>query len=269
MLGYRPVANIPPLALALWALSIGAQILVLTLLVAKGHVRALPLFTIYITLNLCQAALLIIVYSRFLFNSYDAQVLSWFSEGITLIAQAFASTEVLHRVLRPYRGIWALAWRLLAITSFLVVCYAAGSAKQNPEWILMILGRGFHLTFTVATVSCLLLIRFYEIPVHRVYKALLTGFCLFSCSVVIADTLLPVLTARHNSGYSEIWNSLALAVFVIVQIVWTFALREPLAVPRDQAVLPATYARFSPEINLRLRALNELLCKFWKLEAPR
>jgi hypothetical protein len=263
------VANIPSLALGLWALSIIAQLAVLTLLLAKGHFRGLPLFTIYIILNLCQAGLLIIVYSRLFFDSHDAQVLFWFSEGITLIAQAFAATEVLHRVLRPYRGIWGLAWRLLTITSSAVVLYVAASAKQDPDWLLMITSRGFHLTFTVATVSCLLLIRFYEIPVQRVYKALLSGFCLFSCAVVIADTLLPILRARHNTHYSEIWNSLALAVFVVVQIVWTVALREPLAVSRDLAVLPATYARISPQINVRLRALNELLCKFWKVEAPR
>jgi hypothetical protein len=263
------MANIPPVALGLWALSIIAQLAVLTLLLLKGHFRGLPLFTIYIILNLCQAGLLIIVYSRLIFASHDAQVLFWFSEAITLIAQAFAATEILHHVLRPYRGIWALAWRLLAITSSAVVLYVAASAKEDPDWILMIASRGFHLTFTIATVSCLLLIRFYEIPVHRVYKALLTGFCLFSCSIVIADTLLPILRARHNMHYAAIWNSLALAVFVVVQIVWTVALREPLTVPRDLAVLPATYARISPEINLRLRALNEVLCKFWKLEAPR
>jgi hypothetical protein len=198
------VANIPSLALGLWALSIIAQLAVLTLLLAKGHFRGLPLFTIYIILNLCQAGLLIIVYSRLFFDSHDAQVLFWFSEGITLIAQAFAATEVLHRVLRPYRGIWGLAWRLLTITSSAVVLYVAASAKQDPDWLLMITSRGFHLTFTVATVSCLLLIRFYEIPVQRVYKALLSGFCLFSCAVVIADTLLPILRARHNALFRDL-----------------------------------------------------------------
>src|SRR5262249_28807161 len=141
--------------------------------------------------------------------------------------------------------------------------------EKNPDWTLIVVSRGFHLTFTVATISCLLLIRFYEIPVHHVYKALLSGFCLFSCGMIVADTLVPLLVAHRNARYTEIWNSLGLAVFVIVQVLWAVALRQPVAVPHNRAVLPATYARFSPEINLRLRALNDLLCKLWRVEAPR
>lgn len=265
------MAGIPPVLLGLWALSIIAQLAVFTLLLAKGYSRTLPLFSTYIALNLCQAGLLIIVYSRVAFDSHQARVVFWFSEGITLVAKAFAATELLRHVLRPYRGIWALGWRLLAIASLLVVSYAVASAGQDLDWRLMIADRGYHLTFAVAFVSCLLLVRFYAIPVHPVYKALLAGFCFFSCAVIATNTLLPILLARHVTNYSEIWNSLHLAIFTGVQVTWVVALRKPLsALDERPALLPASaYGRLSPEINMRLHLLNELLRKFWRVEAPR
>lgn len=262
------MAGIPHVTLGLWALSIVTQLAVFTLLVVKGQFRTLPIFTVYIALNLCRAVLLIIVYSRAVFDSHDANVMFWYSEGITLAAQAFAATELLHHALRPYRGIWALGWRLLAIASFLVVCYAVASAGQNMDWRLMIADRGYHLTFAVAMISSLLLVRFYAIPVHPVYKALLAGFCFFSCAVIAANTLLPALLARHTTHF---WNDLNLVVFAVVQVAWARALRQPRSVPDERPVLlPASaYGRLSPQINVRLRLLNELLCKFWKVEAPR
>ena len=50
-------------------------------------------------------------------SSHAAYIAGWWSEAITLLARLFATVEILHLVLISYRGIWGLAWRLLAATS--------------------------------------------------------------------------------------------------------------------------------------------------------
>jgi len=264
------MATLPPFILLLWAISIVVQLTVLFLLVGKRHFHSLPLFSIYIVLNLCQAAFLYFVYSQFGYNSDVARQMFWISEAITLAAQTLAATEVLHRVLRAYSGIWGLAWRLIAAAVFIVVCYALASAGRTPEWRLMIADRGYHLTFAVALISCLLLVRFYSIPVDPVYKTILGGFCVFSCSSVVANTLLQALFLRRYPRSADVWNYLEMLVFIGVQISWAVALRQPVRAEAKPTLLPpSTYERLSPQVNARLRALNDLLSKLWRLEVLR
>ena len=72
----------------------------------------------------------------------------------------------------------------------------------------MIANRGFHLTFAVALISCLLLVRFYSIPIDPLYKALMGGFCVLSCTIVVANTLLQALFLRQFPNSGVIWNYL-------------------------------------------------------------
>ena len=224
---YREMANLPTPLLLLWTIGTIVQLSVLFLVVAKRHFRSLPLFAVYISLNLCQTAFIFFVYSHFGFTSHTAWRLCWLSEPFTLVAQALASTEVLHRILRHYAGIWALAWRLIAGATIIVISYAAASAQQRPDWSVMIANRGYHLTFAVGLISCLLVVRFYSIPVDPVYKTLLGGFCVYSCTVVAANTLLEALFRRHFPQFGDVWNYLEMTVFIGVEIAWVVALRHP------------------------------------------
>jgi hypothetical protein len=252
----------------LWAVSILVQTIVLALVISNRHFRTLPFFAVYSVLNLCQAAFLIFVYSKFGYTSQEAREMYWISEPITLTAQALAAGEVLHRVLWAYVGIWGLAWRLIAAATSIVVFYAAVSAEKTPEWRLLIANRGFHLTFAVGLVSCLLLVRSYAIPVDPVYKALLGGFCFFSCIVVADNTLLQLLFVRRHPGFGNTWNYLEMVAFIGVQSVWAVALRQPIRAGEKPTLLPpSTYDRISPEVNAGLRRLNDILSRLWRLEA--
>jgi hypothetical protein len=265
------MANLPTPLLLLWTIGTIVQLSVLFLVVAKRHFRSLPLFAVYISLNLCQTAFIFFVYSHFGFTSHTAWRLCWLSEPFTLVAQALASTEVLHRILRHYAGIWALAWRLIAGATIIVISYAAASAQQRPDWSVMIANRGYHLTFAVGLISCLLVVRFYSIPVDPVYKTLLGGFCVYSCTVVAANTLLEALFRRHFPQFGDVWNYLEMTVFIGVEIAWVVALRHPVRDDNKPSLLPpSTYDRVSPDVNSRLRALNDILSKFlrWQVLRP-
>ena len=260
-----------PFALKLmWALSGAVQLFVFVLVITKRYSGKLPMFTAYVTLNLVQAALLVVVYSRVEFHSKTSYALYWISEVLTLVAQTLAATELLRHALRQYRGIWALTGRVLALASFVVVASAAVNAGKDTDWGLMIADRGYHLTFAVAIVLCLVVVRVYSIPVNPTYKTILAGFCVFSCIFVVANTLVKILFLQRFAAYNDVWNYGNLIVFVGVYVAWAFALLQPVsATDEGPELLPAsTYQQMSPEINSRLRVINDVLCKFWRLEPP-
>jgi hypothetical protein len=265
------MASLSPVMLSLWVISAVVQITVFFLVFANRYFRTLPLFAIYVVLNLIQAALLVFVYSHYGFRSDAAYEIYWISEPIVLIAQALAAMQLIRRFLRHYPGIWGLAWRVIAVGAVVTVSHALASAERDPSWRMMIANRGYHLTFAVALISCLLLIRFYAIPVNRTYRILLAGFCFASCEVVAADTLLQMMFLQRFPGAGDIWNYIEMAAFIGVQIIWVVALWQPAqAEERRPSLLPASeYEQLSPDINSRLRKINDVLNRFWRMEATR
>lgn len=255
----------------IWAISVVAQVAVCSILLLKGHFRKLPVFTAFIATNLCQAELLYVVYGRFGVNSHTATALAWSSQAATVILRTMAAMEILWIVLRPYRGIWGLGWRLLAVAFGSVLTYGGIEAGKNMAWAIVLCDRGFHLASAAALTACVLLIRYYAIPVQAVYKLILGGFCFYSCAIIVENAVLQALYVR-NPGYQQaMWQATTMISFVIVQVVWAVALRKPLpAAEREQALLKSSvYRQISPEINVRLRLLNEQLMHFWEPEATR
>ena len=234
---------------------------VLGLIFLKGHFRRLPLFTAYIALNLCQAGFLFVIYLRSGFHSYTTFLLAWTSEAITLLARVLATTELLGLVLRPYRGIWALGWRVLAVTSIVVLMFAGAEAGRDMKWAIMLADRGFHLALAVALVSVLLLARYYSVPVHRVYKTILGGFCFYSCTVILTTTFSRTFFLHKFALYEALWNAATLLPYIAVQVVWALALRSSLPVTEERpALLPTSvYNEVTPLVHARLRLLNDRL----------
>jgi hypothetical protein len=256
--------------LRLWACSVLAQLLVLALLFLKGNFKKLPYFTAYVALNICQAGFLVFVFSHWGTQTATAASLAWTSECFTLIAQALATTEILEITLRPYQGIWGLGWRGLTVVSGIVVLLVALAARghwSTSPWFQ--LDRGYHLTFASAVIACLLLVRYYSIPVPPAFKMLLGGFCFYSCTQIVVNTLLQAFFKKDFFRYQAAWQLLTMSSFIVMQAIWAVALRKPLPVEKRQADPPSDsdYQRLSPEINEDLRRLNEKLLRLWKLEA--
>lgn len=253
----------------LWAFSVLAQLVLLSILVTKGHYRKLPLLTLYVALNICQAAFLYFVYVRLGYQSVYVRKVAWMSQAATLLTQAFATTEILRLVLRPYRGIWGLAWRMLVAISSVAIVYISAAAKGDWNWALVELDRGYHLMFAIAVISCLLLMRYYSVPLFPSYKAILLGFCFFSCTMILVNTILQTIWYRQFAQYGPVWQLVTIGSFAIVQIVWVVALRKPLPATAVQpTLLPSfVYEQLSPEINLGSQRLDKQLGKLWGAEA--
>jgi hypothetical protein len=253
-----------------WAASFVVQLALCGILITFRHFRRLPFFTAYVCLNLCQALFLYRIYRSYGELSQTAYLAAWWSEAITLLARLFATVEILHLVLISYRGIWGLAWRLLAVTSVVVLICVAVASWGDARLALMRADRGYHLIFAAALISCLALIRYYFICVEKAYKVLLLGFCFYSCVKILLDTVVYDFLYQQRSQYASIWQILAVSPYLLVLLFWGAALVHPLPTMREQqAVLPTSaYGRISPEINLQLQAINRQLMSFFKIEEP-
>jgi hypothetical protein len=158
----------------------------------------------------------------------------------------------------------------LTVVSGIVVLLVALAARGH--WVVarwFELDRGYHLTFASALIACLLLVRYYSIPVPPAFKMLLGGFCFYSCAEIAVNTLLQAFFKKDFFRYQAAWQLLNMSSFIVMQAIWAVALRKPLPVEKRQAYpLPdSDYQRLSPEINEDLRRLNERLLRLWKLEA--
>jgi len=262
------VTGLSPLLQIVWFASGVLQLAILVLIFSRRHYRTLPTFGWYIGLNLLQAIVLVPVYSHFGFVSAPAFRTYWGTQVVIMIVQTLASTEILHRALQDYPGIWELTWRLILLAVIVVIAYSWYTADRLDSWGLLSADRGFYLVFAVAFILCLLLIRHYSVSIDPVYKIMLGGFCFYSCGAFVADTVLKAQFLQHFPKYSEVWNESELLIFFTVLVVWVVALRHPVRVPTKAAPPSAgAYEVVGPQVNQQLQKLNDTLRKFFRRQA--
>jgi hypothetical protein len=250
-----------------WAVNVTVGATLAALLVVRKNYRLYPAFTFYIFVNLIQAVLLFITYRLWGFDSSTAYRIAWGAQGIVLFARALAVAEVCRHLLSRYRGVWALAWRILLLSAALVLCYSILAARHDWRLALLTADRGLELSIATAIVVLLLFARYYDVKVEPVVRSLAIGFCLYSCSAVLNNTVLE----RWLHDYSVFWNLLEMLAFLARLSIWTWALRhsQSEAQPKEILLPSGIYQAVAPEINLRLRLFNEQLGRFWKVEAGR
>jgi hypothetical protein len=245
----------------LWALVGVGQVVLLVILVRKRYVRRLIFLSIYLASGLLGSACLFIVYRSYGFFSPIAFSVAWATNVFSIIAKALAVVEVFRLVLKPYRGIWAMAWRSLAAVAGAVVFWAVFDAGGSGRHVITRLERGAQLACAATLVSMLLLVRYYAVPVHAVYKALLSGFCFYCCGVVLINTILEQVSLPHSVYYQSIWNGAELLCSIATFTVWIIGLRHPLPIAEERPtpLPPFVCEEMTPLVQARLRLLNERL----------
>jgi hypothetical protein len=250
---------------ALWALNSAGEVVLLTLLVVRKNYRSYPAFSLYLLVDLTMSATLFFVYRLWGFDSTTAYRIAWGTHGIVLFARALAVAEVCRHVLSRYRGVWAFTWRILLLCAALVLSYSILVARHDWRLALPSADRGLELSIATVIVVLLLFARYYDVKGEQVARSLAIGFCLYSCFAVLNNTLLE----RLLYDYSALWNLLGMFAFFASLSLWTWALRKPLSQVATEEILlsKGIYQSLTPEINLRLRLLNEQLSRFWPAEA--
>jgi hypothetical protein len=191
----------------------------------------------------------------------------WSTQFVVILARGLAIAEICWRVLGKYRGIWALAWRLLAGGATLAVVYAAVVASFRWPAIILNADRAVELAVTVEIVLFFLFANHYGVEMEGAARSLAIGFFLYSCTLVLNDTIFEGWKYHHRTE----WNLLGTLSFLASMLIWTWALRKEQHERTTDPVLLSqnVYAVLTPEINLRLKLLNDHLSRFWNLEAKR
>src|SRR6202521_6342077 len=121
---------------ALWALNSAGEVFLLTLLVVRKNYRSYPAFSMYVFVDLTMGATALLSYRIWGFDSATAYLVAWGTHGMVLFARALAVAEVCRHVLSRYRGVWALARRVLLLLAGLVFIYSILLARH--DWRLVV-----------------------------------------------------------------------------------------------------------------------------------
>jgi hypothetical protein len=219
----------------------------------------------YVFVDLAMGATALLSYRIWGFDSATAYLVAWGTHGMVLFARALAVAEVCRHVLSRYRGVWALARRVLLLLAGLVFTYSILLARHDWRLVFPSAHRAMELSIASFIVTLLVFVRHYDVETSHADRSLAIGFCLYSCFAVLNNTLLE----RLLYDYSSLWNLLGMFAFFASLSLWTWALRKPQSQTEPgQILLPrGVYQSLTPEINLRLRLLNEQLSRFWPAQA--
>jgi hypothetical protein len=261
------MADIATFEKVLWGLSAFLKWGLLGLLVFRKHYRTFPFFFAYVLLTALQSPVLLVSYRIWGFDWPISGNIAWGTQAVVIAARGLAVAEICRRMMEMYRGIWALASRLLLATGCLVLLYSWAVAR--PHWKAAVLNcdRGLELAIAGVLVMVFLFARHYEIEVDETARYLALGLFLYSCLSVVNNTVLE----KRRWDYVVVWNLFRTLAYVASLTLWAWALRAPHSITATQPqMLPeGAYPALVPEINLRLKALNEQLGKFWYAEAKK
>ncbi len=251
----------------LWGFTVSLKaVLVVLLLYRKNH-RAFPFFFVYALLNFIQSAVLFESYRMWGFRSGVSMQIAWSAQGLVTFARALAVGEICHRILAKFRGIWGLAWRLLLAGAASISFYAWAVSRGRWPFAILNLDRGLELAMTTVIVLLFAFARYYEVGVEPDVRTAAIGFFLYSCFRVLNDTILEGWLHR----YATLWNLLGTLSFLASMLLWSWAFRrtQPATAFETERVPEDLYRTLAPEINARLRELNEQLRHFGHAEGKR
>jgi|SRR5579883_3141835 len=228
--------------------------------------RIYPAFAVYIFLNLVQGAALLLIYRSHGVRSSFASHFAWGTEAAILLARAMVIREICKHLLSAYRGIWALAWRVLSVTAIFLAIYSLIVAGGSVRNAVLVADLGLELTIAAVLTTLFLFARYYGVEPDSALRSLAIGLFLFSCFTVLNNTVMSHAAER----YYEVWNILSGLAFLASLLLWTWAFGSSVPAVASEALLPADiYRALAPEINVRLRRLNENLATFFDREVRR
>jgi hypothetical protein len=246
--------------LLLWVLSILLQFGLCVLVFWRGLHRRLPIFSSYAVLVLFAAISVWFAYRRWGYRSLPAWYFAWSMQGLTFLGRGFAVTELCWKILRPYAGVWGLAWRALVLLSVMLTARAMVYAQGDAHWVVpfvLTAEQGLEMMIAAVLLALLATCAYYRISVEPSYRWIVVGLCFNSIIQALNNSFL----RNWLSTQIFFWNGIRLSSFNIAIVVWCVALWKPLLAERPAPVLlgQQMYDELTPQVNYRLRILNQRL----------
>jgi hypothetical protein len=267
MLACEAMSGILSFGNVLWAVTMLLVMGLVALVLWHRSFKAYPLFFAYIAAVLMQNLVFVLSYRLWGFSSTVTFRVTWSAQGFVTLARALAVAEICHRILARFRGIWGLAWRLLLAAAAFISLYAWAVSRGSWPFAILNLDRGLELAMSTVIVLLFVFSKYYEVRVEPAARTLAIGFLLYSSFRVVNDTILEGWLHRYTTQ----WNLLGTLSFLASMLLWTWAFRrkQPETAFETEVVSEHLYRTLVPEINARLRELNEQLGHFWHVEGKR
>jgi len=253
-----------PHEFGLWIVSTVLQMALCGLILRRHLSRHLPIFAAYAWLNLLTLALVWWAYLRHGYRSPAFFYIAWAAFGAALFARGLVVGELCRRVLRPYTGVWALAWRILTGVALLLVVYAglaAYSSRDPLQVFLFTAERGLELAAAVIIILLLGISTYFDIRVDRLNRLLVLGLGTWSLLQVVNNVALLLWRDYLHWG-----STVKIIAFQVSLIIWIVALLKP--IPEKEPARPLlpqqVYDELAPQTNLKLRLLNDRLLEIFK-----
>jgi hypothetical protein len=259
--------GIAGLSSAVWAISNAFQSVLFSCLLWRRSYSTYLVFFTYIAANLLQALVLFISYRIWGYESFTAWEIAWCTQAVVMIIRALAVAEICHHLFEEYRGIWLLIRLLLLVSAAIVLMIGVFVSRHNWVLIMPMIQRGLDMGIATSLVGLFIFARYYQVRPSPVLGALAIGFLLFSCFNVLNATVLE----RVMESYNPVWSLLGVVAFTASLVIWTAALLQPQMASEPAPILGSSeiYRALAPEVNLKLRKLNDQLSRFWKVETNR
>jgi len=244
---------------AAWALSVSLQLGLIVIVFYRRNERRFPLFTVYVAAAMLQSIAQFVIYKYWGFGSRRTLVISWSVQGLVIVFRLLAVLELCRLVFHGYRGIWVVISRALILLFAVVACSAMLLGRRGSGLEVLHADGATGVALAAAVVGLFLMARYYEVQAREPISAMAVGFFLYSCFTMLNDTVLEAWL----SSYAQLWNFLSILAFIGTLLVWSWALRRayPEAEFTPELLPSAVYRTLSPEVNLRLRMLNERLSR--------
>jgi hypothetical protein len=236
------------------------------LILGKHLDHEFPFLTIYLGANLLQTAGQLFLYHFYGFESHVTYLAVWGSQAVIVTARALATCEFCFRVLGHYRGVWALAMRILLSSGALVLGLTLAFSRDGFRYAVMTLEMASEAFIATIVVGTVLFARHYDAEIGPSALLLGLGFGLNSCLKILNDALL----SRYWRNYSGAWNEIAMVGFAAVLVLWVFAMRAAATeyVPRPELHPAEVYRVMAPQMNRKLAELNNELVRMLKPRRP-
>jgi hypothetical protein len=248
----------------LWPITISLQVAILLIMTGKRLYRNFPAVYCYLLIGLAESPLLYFVYQAKGYESLAAYWTAWVSEGVVTLARWLAVCELCRTILGPFRGVWALTWRVLVVIGAIALLAAVIFGGHDYARLINTFDLGLEFSIATVLVAFFAFTRFYDIGVSPALRSMGIAFCMYSCFRAFNDTVLQTFLRNYAGTWGMVDGVTYLATLTLICVAVYVYQAQP---AQTVNLLPSgTYAAFVPQANERLIALNERLRQI--LKAP-
>lgn len=252
---------------ALWAVGILLEVVVCLLALRNGLMKRYPTLVALMLLMVVAEFVRVGAYLRgggYFSNSYFGA--HWASHAALVMVRVAVVTEICLKTLQSYEGVWKLTKGLLGLAAGVLLGIAAiNAATEQRVFVrfLLMVDAGIEFILLGTLLAFLMICRYYDVQLDYLTQQMIRGLGVYA-GVQVVNNLF--FSALGSASYQVWWNYVRIFSFFISFLVWAWALRRPVpeALPTPSLLEADVYNELAPQVNVKLRRLNDRLLELMK-----